>query len=190
MNKSISFPITIIIAGLLMGGAVLFSGQNKNTSVSAYPADARVLTLSVPNMVCAGCAASIENYVKSMPGVLEVSVTLSTKSGIFLYDPARVTKEEIIKNSIFDIYAPKIVADDKYDRLRHQFGNADNLSLPLAIQEKSNRASQLFFEKQQTGADVSQIKAELDQVDELLAQGRNQEAEISLDNIIKSLELL
>lgn len=190
MNKNILFPIAIIAAALLIGSAVLYSGQNKDASISTYPDNTRVLTLSIPKMVCAGCAASVEGYVKAMPGVLEGSVTLAIKSGIFLYDPSKVTKEEIVKNTIFEIYSPVIVSDEKYDPSRHQFNEANAPSIPVAIQQKSNRASQLFTEKQGLGIDVTRIQAEFDRVDQLLQTGRNQEAESLLDVIIKELENL
>jgi len=189
MNKSILLPISIIAVALLIGSAVLYSGQNKSR-IPAYPNSARVLTLSIPKMVCAGCAASVEGYVKVMPGVLESSVTLATKSGIFLYDSSKIAKEEIIKNTIFDIYAPVIVSDEKYDPSRHRFAKENIQSIPVAIQQKSNRVSQLLAEKQKLGIDTAQIQAELDRVDEFLQKGLNQDAERLLDEIIKELENL
>lgn len=189
MNKNILVPIAIIAAALLIGGAVLYSGQNKNAGTPAYPESARVLTLSIPKMVCAGCAASVEGWVKSMPGVLEGSVTLATKSGLFLYNPSKVTKEQIVKNSIFDIYPAIIVSDEEYDPARHRFGQAVQ-QIPIAIQQKSNRASQLFAEKQKLGIDVARIQTEFDKVNAFLQTGRNQEAESLLDAIIKELENL
>lgn len=190
MNKNFLLPISIIAVALIIGGAVLYSGQNKNANVSVYPKSARVLTLSIPKMVCAGCAASVENYVKAMPGVLEGSVTLATKSGVFLYDSSKITKEEIIKNTVFDIYPAVIVSDDKYDPSRHQFAKSEEPPIPTAIQQKLNLASQLFTEKQRLGVDVRQIQGELDRVNEFLQTGRNQEAESLLDAIIKELENL
>ena len=188
MNKNILLPTSIIIVALLIGGAVLYSGQNKSAVVPAYSSNARFLVLSIPNMVCAGCAASIEGYVKAMPGVLEGSVALATKSGTFLYDPSKVTKEEIIKNTIFDIYSPVIVSDEAYDPSRHQFGKANAQPIPVSIQQKSNRASQLFAEKLKLGIDLTQIQTEFDRVNEFLQTGRNQEAESLLDDIIQQLE--
>ena len=190
MNKNILLPTSIIIVALLIGGAVLYSGQNKSAVVPAYPSNARFLVLSIPNMVCSGCAASIEGYVKAMPGVLGGSVALATKSGAFLYDPSKVTKAEIIKNTIFDIYPPVIVSDETYDPSRHQFAETNAQSIPVAIRQKSNRASQLFTEKQKLGIDMAQIQTELNKVNEFLQAGRSQEAESLLDSIIKQLENL
>lgn len=190
MNKNILLPIVIIVVAFLIGGAVLFSGGNRSADAPAYPNGARVLTLSIPKMVCAGCAASVEGYVKAMPGILEGSVTLATKSGIFLYDSSKVTKEEIIKNSVFDIYPAIIVSDEKYDPSRHRFDETNTQSIPITIQQKSNRVSQLLTEKQKLGTDVSQIQTRLDKVTEFLQTGRNQEAENLLDVIIKELENL
>ncbi len=187
MNKNI-LPIAIIAVALLVGGAVLFAGQNKdkNLAVQPLPDNLRVLTLSIPNMVCAGCAASIEGYVKAMPGVFDGSVSLITKSGTFFYDPSKVTKELIVKNTIFDIYSPIIASDEPYDPTRHQLTKA-KVSIPIAIQEKSVHVSQLLKAK---GADIKQFQTKLDQVNAFLQEGRNQEAERLLDEVIKELENL
>jgi len=186
MNKNI-LPVAIIAATLLIGSAVLFSGQNKNTHISAYPDNTRVLTLSIPNMVCAGCAASVEGYVKAMPGVLDGSVSLTTKSGIFFYDPSKVTKEQIVKNTIFDIYPPTIASDEPYDPARHQLSKINNRPVPEAVQQKSIRVSQLLGEKH---IDIKQVQTKLDKVDSFLQEGQNQEAGRLLDEIIKELENL
>jgi copper chaperone CopZ len=138
-------------------------------------------------MVCAGCAASIEGYVKAMPGVFDGSVSLITKSGTFYYNPTKVTKEQIVKNTIFDIYSPIIVSDEPYDPARDQLTKAITRPIPIAIQEKSVRVSQLLGEKH---IDIKQIQAKLDAVNTFLQEGRNQEAEGLLDEIIKELENL
>jgi copper chaperone CopZ len=190
MNKNTLLPVTIIIAALFIGGAVVLSGQNKSSDSGInqpLPDNLRVLTLSIPNMICAGCAASIEGYVNSMPGVYDGSVSLVTKSGIFFYDPSKVSKEQIVKNTIFDIYAPIIASDEQYDPARHQLSKANARPVPIAIQQKSIQVSQLLREK---NVDIEQIQTRLDQVDTFLQEGRNQEAENLLDEIIKELENL
>lgn len=187
MNKNILLPISIIALALLIGGAVLYSGQNKNAVAPTYPSNARFLVLSIPNMVCAGCAASIEGYVKAMPGVLQGSVSIITKTGTFLYDSTKVTKEQIVKNTIFDIYPPIIVSDEQYDPTRDQTTNASARPVPLEIQQKSIRVSQLLREKR---VDIKQIQARLDEVNKFLQEGRDQEAGSLLDSIIKQLENL
>jgi copper chaperone CopZ len=192
MNKNILLPIAIIAVALVVGGTLVFTGQNKNeASVTAsYPDNTRILAVSIPDMVCAGCAASVEGYVKSMPGVLKASVALATKSGTFLYDPSKVTKEQIVKNTIFDIYAPVIVSDEKYDPSRDQIAQTGAESIPIAIQQKLHQVAQLLVEKKKLNKDVTSIQAKIEDVNELLRTSRNQEAESLLDTIIKELENL
>jgi len=187
MNKNILLPISIIAVALLIGSAVLYSGQNKGAGIPAYSNSARVLTLSIPNMVCAGCAASVEGYVKAMPGVLDGSVSLITKSGAFFYDPTKVTKEQIVKNTIFDIYPPTVTSDESYDPARHQLSKTSNSGVPAAVQQKSIRVSQLLGEK---NIDIERVQIKLNQVNAFLQEGRDQEAERLLDEIIKELENL
>lgn len=190
MNKNILLPISIIAVALLIGGAVLFSGQNKDASIPAYPDSARVLTLSIPGMVCAGCAASVEGYVKAMPGVLEASVTLATKSGTFLYDPSKITKGEIVKNTIFDIYTPVIVSDEPYDPAKKQIIQSPSSVIPITIQEKSNQIAQLLAQKRQTGKVPTNINTKLSEVNAFIEKGQYQAAENLLDDIINELKKL
>jgi copper chaperone CopZ len=187
MSKNNLLPISIIAVALLIGSAVLYSGQNKDTNFPAYPNNTRALTLSIPGMVCAGCAASVEGYVKAVPGVLDGSVSLITKSGVFFYDPSKVTKEQIVKNTIFDIYPPTIASDEPYDPARHQLSKTNNRPVPAAVQQKSIRVSQLLGEKP---IDIKQVQTKLNQVNAFLQEGRDQEAERLLDEIIKELENL
>jgi len=115
MNKNIIIPLSIIIAAALVGGVVIFSGGNSSSNEQLVAADnLRALELSVPGMFCAGCSASVEAYVSSVPGVKRVQASLTTKSATVVYDPGVVTKEEIAENNIFDIYGGSIVSDEKF----------------------------------------------------------------------------
>lgn len=188
IDKNILVPILIIVAAVALGSAALsidFSGRSATVTSQQ---SLRALKVSIPGMVCSGCAASIESYVKAMPGVTSASVSLTTKSGIFLYDPSKVTKEEIVKNTIFDIYPPTIVDDEPYDPSSQQIVQPQTPAIPLEIQQKSNRVSQLLSQKKSSSTNEQEIQTQLNEVDRLLLEGKYQQASQILDKIISELE--
>lgn len=192
VNKNLLLPILIIVVALLIGGNLLLSdalfSNNKSQTPSDVNQNLRTLIVSVPGIVCAGCAASIENYVKAMPGVVNASVSLTAKSGVFVYELSKVSKEEIVKNTIFDIYPPTIVSDEPYDPATGQITQFQTSSLPLTIQKKSNQVSQLLSQKQKDGVNTQKAQNQLYEVNNLLSSGKYQEAEQLLDIIIRELK--
>lgn len=53
------------------------------------------LELSVPSMVCDGCAEKIRNAVTALPGVHEVKVGLWRKRVRVRYEPTRVQEAQL-----------------------------------------------------------------------------------------------
>ena len=53
--------------------------------------------LRVSGMTCASCVASIENAVKKLPGIKEISVNLMTETAVVEYDPNSVNVDEVAK---------------------------------------------------------------------------------------------
>ncbi|CAN5776163.1 heavy metal translocating P-type ATPase [soil metagenome] len=52
--------------------------------------------LSVPNMVCEGCAEKISVALKALPGVSEVKPKVAQKHIFVRYEPAKVQKQELL----------------------------------------------------------------------------------------------
>ena len=188
VSKNILAPILIIVLAIAVGSATLGIDLSGRTARINRQQSLRVLETSIPGMVCSGCAASIESYVKSMPGVVNASVSLTTKTGIFVYDPSQVTKEEIVKNTIFDIYPPTIVSDEPYDPSIQQLVQPQAPAIPLEIQQKSNRVSQLLSQKKSSSPNEQEIQLQLNDVEKLLLEGNYQQAGQILDKIIGELE--
>lgn len=188
VSKNILAPILIIVLAIAVGSATLGIDLSGRTARINRQQSLRVLGTSIPGMVCSGCAASIESYVKSMPGVVNASVSLTTKTGIFVYDPSQVTKEEIVKNTIFDIYPPTIVSDEPYDPSIQQLVQPQAPTIPLEIQQKSNRVSQLLSQKKLSSPNEQEIQLQLNEVEKLLLEGNYQQAGQILDKIISELE--
>ncbi len=116
LTSLVSFGLIFIIGvyGLTPILAPLVSG---NTRQEITNGNYKVLTLSIPGMVCSGCAASIQGALKNTNGVIDASVTLSNKQAIVIYDPSITTKEKIVNLEIFtSIYPATIIKDGDWKR--------------------------------------------------------------------------
>lgn len=190
MKKNIIVPLSIIVAAALIGGAVLFSGSSSSSDAELAVAsdNLRALELSVPGMFCAGCSASVEGYVSSVPGVKRVQVRLSpTRSATVVYDPDVVTKEEIIKNSIFDVYGVSVISDENFDGSVLPTESQGGASIPQEIQDKSQQVAALLQQRSNEGKDISAAQSLFNQVNSNIEQGNFGNANLLLDSIIKIL---
>lgn len=191
MNKNIIIPLFIIAVALLIGGAVLFFGNKEpsNEQLAASSENLRTLELLVPGMFCAGCSASVENYVSSVPGVKRVQARLSpTKSATVVYDPDVITKEEIIKNPVFDIYGVSITSDEQFKGSIAPTQGQGGRAIPQEIQDKSQQAALLLQQRSNEGKDVSAAQILLNQVNNEIEQGNFANASALLDTIINLLQ--
>lgn len=58
--------------------------------------DHRKITIGIEGMSCAGCAARIDKALNEIEGVHEASVNFATTKATVLYDPARISVNEIV----------------------------------------------------------------------------------------------
>lgn len=58
-------------------------------------ADPSRVTLNIPSMNCPLCPLTVSRALRKMPGVLEVTAELSTKSARISYDPEKVSPERL-----------------------------------------------------------------------------------------------
>lgn len=192
-GKNIIIPLSIIVAAVFIGGFVLFSGNKtpSDTQIAAESADLRAVELSVPGMFCAGCTASVEGYVSSMPGVKRAQARLSpSKSATVIYDPAIVTKDAIIKNSIFDAYGVEIISDEKFTGSVLPTQSKNGESIPQEIKDKSQKAASLLEKGLKEGKDTSGAQGLFNQVSSDMERGNFANANSLLDTIISSLQRL
>ena len=193
MNKSIIIPLSIIVAAVLIGGAVIFSGSSSTSDaqLAASSANLRALELSVPGLFCAGCSASVEGYVSSMAGVKRVQARLTpVKSATVVYDPDVITKEEIVKNNIFDVYGVDIISDDQFTGSVLPTGSEAGVAIPQDIQNKSQEAVTLLQQRVAEGKDVNTAQSLFNQVNTNIEQGNFANASSLLDVVINSLQNL
>ncbi len=63
----------------------------------ARPVVAREIRLGVSGMSCAACVARVERIIKALPGVVEVTVNLTTESAAIAYLPETIDRERIVQ---------------------------------------------------------------------------------------------
>jgi copper chaperone CopZ len=118
INKVNIIFISIILAAVGIVSVFVikqsYAEQQKSQAVAQSTATLRKLELEIPSMFCAGCTASVENYLSVVPGVQAVTARLTpTKSATVFYDPAAVSQETILANEIFNAYNdPQVVSDE------------------------------------------------------------------------------
>ncbi len=69
------------------------------------------ITLKIAGMTCAMCAKTIEANLKSLPGVIDVSVNLTNETAFVKYDPSIITLEKIIET--IENIGYKVVREEK-----------------------------------------------------------------------------
>jgi copper chaperone CopZ len=55
------------------------------------------LELHIEGMHCGSCAVGIQMLTSQMDGVKSAEVSYEGKQGVFEFDPAKVTKEQLVK---------------------------------------------------------------------------------------------
>ncbi len=86
---------------VLIGGIGWFfggkKGKNEDVGITENIEEEQTLELDISGMHCAGCAAGIEGTLKNLEGIKSVSVNFATSKGIFIFNPAKISKEQIIQ---------------------------------------------------------------------------------------------
>ncbi|WP_029522840.1 heavy metal-associated domain-containing protein [Persephonella sp. KM09-Lau-8] len=86
------------VSALMIGGIswFFFGGKDDKNKKKENTGKTETVELNISGMHCAGCVAGIEATLKATDGVISASVNLATSKGVFEYDPAKITKEQII----------------------------------------------------------------------------------------------
>jgi len=193
MNRNTIIPLSIIVAAVLVSGAVLFSTNDSSSDeqLAASSDNLRKLELSVPGMFCAGCSASVEGYVSGEPGVKRVQARLSPeRSATVVYNPDIITKEEIVENSIFDVYGVDIISDEQFSGSVLPTKSTEGVIIPQSIQDKSQQAAILLQQRTDENKDVSSAQSLFNQVNSNIEQGNFANANSLLDAVIRLLQNL
>ncbi len=93
-NKLILWIVTALVLGLLALPYLI------SFAYAAGPEEAaptRSVTLSVRNMTCSACAATVKRSLTRLEGVKDAKVTLGPPQAVVTYDPAKVRVERLIE---------------------------------------------------------------------------------------------
>ncbi|AEA48069.1 heavy metal translocating P-type ATPase [Archaeoglobus veneficus] len=69
------------------------------------------IVLKIAGMTCAMCTKTIETHLKSLSGIIDVSVNLTNETAFVKYDPSRITLEKIIET--IENIGYKVVREEK-----------------------------------------------------------------------------
>jgi copper chaperone CopZ len=108
MKNIIIATIILIIAGLIGFSIVTKSteqtankselgGTKANYLETNQSANLRQAVLKIDGMFCVSCATGAEYALKEKVGVIDASVDYDSESGNVVYDPSKISKEEIIQ---------------------------------------------------------------------------------------------
>ncbi|MBS1263565.1 MAG: hypothetical protein MAG715_00748 [Methanonatronarchaeales archaeon] len=99
-------------AAVPVGAAINDSGGDAGLSGE----DLRVATLDVEGMVCDGCRLTVKNYLESMDGTGEVTVSLPKKQVTVVYDSTRLSAQDIVESDVFQgAYSATLKDDGSYE---------------------------------------------------------------------------
>ncbi len=94
LNKIVLWIFTAVIAGLLMFPYavpyVFAESSVKETRV-------KQVTLEVKNMTCFACAFPVRKSLEKLDGVMSAKVTTRPPQAVVVYDPAKVTPEDMTR---------------------------------------------------------------------------------------------
>lgn len=121
----------------------VFWGGGATASASTTTAgELETAVFDVEGMTCAGCAASIDNALKSTSGVRSATVDLEGKIARVSYDPSRATTERLLTVINDTGFSATLRADNKAANLERIIYNVEGMtcdSCALGIQATLSR---------------------------------------------------
>jgi len=95
-----SFAIVPFVSGFIL---------NNDIDISQSASEGlETLNLELPGLFCQGCAYSAQNALKGIDGVTDAKVSFEAKKGTIVYDPNKVSPDEILANDLIKAYGGNI----------------------------------------------------------------------------------
>lgn len=102
MNPSMQKGLKLTVAGLALAGILLpgaWAMGDKpaapHVAVAQAPASKQI-TLAVDNMTCGTCPITVRKSLERLPGVSSVKTSLEPPEAVVVYNPARVSVEQLM----------------------------------------------------------------------------------------------
>lgn len=93
INKMALWGVTILVVGMLISPNAIGAFASKSTTTQTVPT--KQVVLNVEGMTCAACSVTVSKSLKRVDGVQEANVTMTPPEAIVVYDPAKVTIEQL-----------------------------------------------------------------------------------------------
>jgi len=65
--------------------------------ITAAPGESRKLIIGLPGIFCPACEESIETTLRKTDGIISVDADFNSRRAVVVYDPTKITKEQIIE---------------------------------------------------------------------------------------------
>jgi copper chaperone CopZ len=101
-------------SGLLPNLQGYIEANKEPTNDDLASGNYRRLDLKIGGLSCAGCAYGVEYTFKQLNGVVKAKISYPEGTGLIVYDPLKITKEDIVKAS--DVYPTSIVDDKPFNQ--------------------------------------------------------------------------
>lgn len=91
--------LSLWLATLVALGAAAYPSlpaANHQINVGTVAASDEKLSVSIPSMDCAACAAGIEATLSRAPGVKQAAVDYASKTAVLVYDPAVTNRDRLL----------------------------------------------------------------------------------------------
>lgn len=183
MKSGMVLPLVIILLGGAAAGWLIFGWRQPAPVVeeesirASQEQDLRKAKLEIEGMFCLGCRASVVSSLLALEGVTQADADPKTDSGWVIYDPEKISKEEILSAPIFDVYPARLLFDASFSGSVSQSEGQD---IPRNIEKKLNRLAEIL---QQRGIQMEPFfQSELDQA---IEGGNWEKAENLLDSSLR-----
>jgi copper chaperone CopZ len=91
---------TIVLFALFPQGIGLLLGGGGNTSVPVNPDDRHQIVLQLKGMTCEGCAATVQQALRKVPGVSQVQVNYEHSEAVVNFDPCCPAQPEALIQAV------------------------------------------------------------------------------------------
>lgn len=94
INRIALWGVTIVIIGMLIAPSIIGAPASKaQETISTVPT--LQIVLNVEGMTCAACSVTVTKSLERLDGVQKADVTMAPPEAVVIYDPAKVTIEQL-----------------------------------------------------------------------------------------------
>ena len=95
MNKIALWGVTVLIVGMLISPNMIPILASNNNTAQSTPV--KQVVLNVEGMTCAACSVTVKKSLERVDGVQKANVMMNPLEAIVIYDPAKVSVEQLIE---------------------------------------------------------------------------------------------